>query len=324
MPIVWDRQLAGMAAVDAGGQALPAATVASIKKNKVALKGPTTTPVGGGHTSANVSMRRQLDLYASVRPVLSVPGIKTRYEHVDLVIFRENTEGLYAGLENQVAPGVMLSLKVVTEAATRRIAKAAFEYAVAHGRKRVTVVHKANIIKLGDGFFIKVVKEVSQGYPGIVYDEAIVDSLCMRMVKDPSVFDVLVMENLYGDIISDLCAGLVGGLGVVPGANYGADCALFEAVHGAAPDIAGQGLANPTALLKSSVMMLTHIGEHQAAKRVGAAVDSVLAAGGRNHRRSGWPGHHRGLHPGGYRGPLSRTTRTFGPKTKKHHRFGLS
>ena len=277
--IVWNRQQAGLAALAATGSALPEATLEAIRRSRVALKGPTTTPVGGGHTSANVGMRRALDLYASVRPVQSVPGVKTRYEGVDLVIFRENSEGLYSGLENQVAPGVIISLKVVTEAATRRIAIAAFEYAAKHGRRKVTVVHKANIIKLGDGFFLKIVTEVAQAYPNIIFEEALVDSLCMRLVKDPTQFDVLVMENLYGDIISDLCAGLVGGLGVVPGANLGPDCAVFEAVHGAAHDIAGKGLANPTALLKSAVMMLQHLHEKTAADRIAVAIDRTLAAG---------------------------------------------
>ena len=277
--IEWDRQLAGLCAVEATGKALPDATVESIRKNVVALKGPTTTPVGTGHGSANVALRRKLDLYASVRPVKTVPGVPSRYENVDLVIFRENTEGLYSGLEHEVSKGVIVSTKVVTEAATRRIARAAFEYAKDKGRKRVTVVHKANIMKLGDGFFLQITKEVSKDYPQIKYDEAIIDSLCMRMVREPSEFDVLVMENLYGDIISDLAAGLVGGLGVVPGANIGAETAIFEAVHGAAPDIAGKGLANPTALLKSSVMMLEHIGELSASERLNMAIDKVLGSG---------------------------------------------
>lgn len=277
--IEWDRQLAGISAVEKTGHALPDATVASCRKSQVTLKGPTTTPVGGGHVSANVQLRRQLDLYASVRPVKSVPGVPSRYENVDIVIFRENTEGLYAGLENEVAKGVVLSIKVVTETATRRIARAAFEYASEHGRKRVTAVHKANIMKLGDGFFLQVVREVAKDYPHIQCDDSIVDAACMRLVKDPTEFDVLVMENLYGDIISDLCAGLVGGLGVVSGANIGSEAAVFEAVHGSAPDIAGKGLANPTALLKSAVLMLAHIGELSAGERLDAAIDQVLAAG---------------------------------------------
>ena len=277
--ILWDRQPAGLAAVESAGKALPDVTIDSIRRNIVALKGPTTTPVGRGHVSANVGLRRALDLFASVRPVKTVPGIPARYEGVDLVIFRENTEGLYSGLEHEVSHGVIVSTKVVTEFATRRIAKAAFDYARDRGRRRVTAVHKANIMKLGDGFFLSVVKDVAKDYPEIKYDEAIIDSLCMRLVRDPSQFDVLVMENLYGDIVSDLCAGLVGGLGVVPGANIGEHFALFEAVHGAAPDIAGQGLANPCALLKSATMMLEHLGELSASERLGVAIDRVLGEG---------------------------------------------
>jgi isocitrate dehydrogenase (NAD+) len=277
--IHWDTQHAGLTALEASGKALPEATLESIKRTGVALKGPTTTPVGTGHVSANVGMRRSLDLYASVRPVRSVPGIKTRYENVDLIIFRENTEGLYAGLENTIAPGVVVSLKVVTERATRRIAEAAFAHARRHGRKKVTIVHKANILKLGDGLFLKVAREVAEGFGDIQVEECIVDALCMRLVRDPSAFDILLMENLYGDIVSDLCAGLVGGLGIVPGANLGAKCAIFEAVHGAAPDIAGKGLANPTALAKSAVMMLEHLGEQAAADRLDAAMNKVLVAG---------------------------------------------
>lgn len=274
--IHWDRQLAGVCAVEQGLDALPAATLASVRHNGVALKGPTTTPLGKGHTSANVLLRRELDLYASIRPVKTVPGVPSRYDNVDLVVFRENTEGLYAGLENQVSKGVVLSIKVVTEHATRRIARAAFEYAQKYGRKRVTACHKANIMKLGDGFFLQVVAEIAKEYPHIVHDQVIIDALCMRLVRDPSEFDILVMENLYGDIVSDLCSGLVGGLGVVPGANIGEHAAVFEAVHGSAPDIAGKGLANPTALLKSSVLMLEHIGEISAAERLAQAIDHVL------------------------------------------------
>ena len=276
--IDWDRQLAGICAVEATGKALPEATLASIRRNLVALKGPTTTPVGGGHQSANVGMRKQLDLYASVRPVKTVANVPCRYTDVDLVIFRENTEGLYSGLEHEVSKGVIVSTKVVTEYATRRIAKAAFDFARDRGRRQVTTAHKANIMKLGDGFFLRIVQEVARDYPEIKHDDCIIDSLCMRLVKDPSKFDVLVMENLYGDILSDLCAGLVGGLGVVPGANIGERYALFEAVHGAAPDIAGRGLANPCALMKSAVMMLEHLGEQSAAERLGNAVNTVLSS----------------------------------------------
>ena len=279
LEIRWDTQQAGVAAVEACGKALPDATLASIERTGLALKGPTTTPIGTGHVSANVGMRRALSLYASVRPVRSIAGIKTRYENVDLVIFRENTEGLYAGLEQTITPGVVISMKVVTEAATRRIAQAAFDYAQKNGRKKVTIVHKANILKLGDGLFLKICKEVGQNYPTIQAEECIVDALCMRMVSNPNQFDVLLMENLYGDIISDLCAGLVGGLGVVGGANLGSRCAIFEAVHGAAPDIAGKGIANPTALTKSAVMMLEHMGELTAAQKLNRGIDQVLAQG---------------------------------------------
>jgi isocitrate dehydrogenase (NAD+) len=277
--IRWDTQQAGVAAVEACGKALPDATLASLERTKLALKGPTTTPIGTGHVSANVGMRRALQLYASVRPVRSIKGIKTRYDNVDLVIFRENTEGLYAGLEQTITPGVVVSMKVVTEAATRRIAEAAYAFAVKNNRKKITIVHKANILKLGDGLFLKICREVGEKHPQVQTEECIVDAMCMRMVSNPCQFDVLLMENLYGDIISDLCAGLVGGLGVVGGANLGTRCAIFEAVHGAAPDIAGKGIANPTALTKSAVMMLEHMGELDAATRLNTALDQVLAAG---------------------------------------------
>lgn len=277
--IDWDRQSAGLTAFEETGNALPPETVASVKRNQLALKGPTATPIGKGHTSANVLLRRELDLFASIRPVKSLEGINTRYKNVDVVVFRENTEGLYAGLENQVSRDVILSIKVVTERATRRIAKAAFDYARKHGRKRVTAVHKANIMKLGDGFFLQCCAEMAQNYPEIEYDDAIIDACAMRLVSDPTKFDVLLMENLYGDIISDLCAGLVGGLGVVPGANIGEDVGVFEAVHGTAPDIAGKGVANPTALIKSAALMLAHMGELSASENLDDALNSVLAEG---------------------------------------------
>lgn len=277
--ITWDRQQAGVVAVEATGKALPDATLASLKRTGLALKGPTTTPIGTGHVSANVGMRRALQLFASVRPVRSIAGVKTRYENVDLVIFRENTEGLYAGLEQTITPGVVVSMKVVTLAATQKIAEAAFAFAKKHGRKKVTIVHKANILKLGDGLFLQACKDIGAKYPEVQMEECIVDALCMRMVSNPSQFDVLLMENLYGDIISDLCAGLVGGLGVVGGANLGQNCAIFEAVHGAAPDIAGKGIANPTALTKSAVMMLEHMGEKAAADKLDRALNQVLHKG---------------------------------------------
>lgn len=277
--IQWDRKDAGLAGIGSAGQSLPAPTLESIRATKCALKGPTTTPIGGGHTSANVAMRRSLDLYACVRPVHSVEGVKSPYENVDLVIFRENTEGLYGGQEVQVSPGVVVSLKVVTEKATRRIAEAAFQYARKHGRKRVTIIHKANILKLGDGSFLRTCQDVAKQYPEVFCDDSIVDATCMRLVKDPHQFDLLLMENLYGDILSDLCAGLVGGLGVVPGANLGPDAAVFEATHGAAPDIAGKGISNPTALLQSAKMMLDHLGETTAAQQLQAALFAVLKDG---------------------------------------------
>jgi len=277
--IAWTELDAGLGAFEKHGNALPDETIRRVAELGIALKGPTATPVGGGHVSANVRLRKALELYASIRPVRSLDGVKTRYDDVDLVVFRENTEGLYAGMENEVSHGVIVSIKVVTIEASRRIARAAFEYACKHGRKRITVVHKANIIKKGDGLFLKCARDVAEEYPDIEMDDAIIDACCMRIVTDPSQFDVLLMENLYGDIISDLCAGLVGGLGVVPGANIGKDAAVFEAVHGTAPDIAGQGKANPTALLKSAVLMLSHLGELSASERLGEAIDRTLSAG---------------------------------------------
>jgi isocitrate dehydrogenase (NAD+) len=278
--VAWDEQKAGISALEAGSKdALPDETVASVKKTRLALKGPTATPIGSGHISANVRLRKELDLYASVRPVKTLSGVKTRYDNVDLVVFRENTEGLYAGIENQLTPDVVVSIKMVTRDASVRIARAAFKYAEKNGRKKVTAVHKANILKKGDGLFLSCAREIAKGFPDIELEEAIIDACCMRLVSDPTKFDVLLMENLYGDIISDLCAGLVGGLGVVPGANIGDTAAVFEAVHGTAPDIAGQGKANPTALLKSAVMMLEHLGELTASERLGAAVDKVIGEG---------------------------------------------
>lgn len=274
--IEWDVHHSGLQALEDFGDALPDATVASVRANGVALKGPTTTPVGKGHVSANVRLRRALDLYASIRPAKSMPGVVSRYENLDLVVVRENTEGLYSGQEVQITEGVVVSIKVVTEAASRRIATSAFEYARKNGRKRVTAVHKANIMKLGDGFFLECVADIAKGYPEIQYDTAIIDALCMQLVRNPNVFDVMLMENLYGDIISDLCAGLVGGLGVVPGANIGTDVAVFEAVHGSAPDIAGKGVANPLGLIKSAVLMLEHIGELSAAERLYGAIERTM------------------------------------------------
>ena len=277
--IDWEPHDAGVLALERHGSTLPLALLESIRTNTVALKGPVTTPIGEGFTSVNVGLRKALQLYANVRPVWTIAGIPSRYEGVDLVIVRENTEDLYSGLEHEVIPGVVESLKVITEAASRRIAEFAFAYARRHGRSRVTAVHKANIMKLGDGLFLRSVRAVARDHTDIDYDERIVDAACMHLVLNPAQFDLLVMPNLYGDIVSDLCAGLVGGLGVVPGANLGVDMAVFEAVHGSAPDIAGKNMANPTALLLSALMMLRHLKEEAAADRVMAALERVLAIG---------------------------------------------
>jgi isocitrate dehydrogenase (NAD+) len=243
----------------------------------VALKGPITTPIGKGFRSVNVQLRKRLNLYAAVRPVRSMPGVKTRYEDVELVVIRENTEGLYSGIENEITTGVVQSLKIATRPACERIARFAFQYARERGRQRVTVFHKANIMKLTDGLFLECARKIhEEEATDIRYDEFIVDNGCMRLVRDPGEFDILLLENLYGDMISDLCAGLVGGLGVVPGANIGDDCAVFEAVHGSAPDLAGKNLANPLALIMSGVMMLNHLGERDAATRIKTAYDRVL------------------------------------------------
>jgi isocitrate dehydrogenase (NAD+) len=277
--ISWDRHEAGLIAAERTGQTLPDALIASIRRNRVALKGPVTTPVGQGFTSVNVGLRKTLDLYANLRPVSNLPGVSSRFANVDLIIVRENTEDLYAGLEHVVVPGVVESLKIITEKASTRIAQFAFDHARRKGRKKVTAVHKANIMKLGDGLFLDSVRAVAAGFADIALDERIVDAACMHLVMRPEQFDVLVLPNLYGDIVSDLCAGLVGGLGVVPGANIGATVAVFEAVHGTAPDIAGRDVANPTALLLSAVLMLEHIGEQEAAERTRAALHTVLRDG---------------------------------------------
>ena len=277
--ISWDPQLAGGAAFERTGQALPAELLASVRRNKIALKGPVGTPIGEGFTSVNVGLRKALDLYANLRPVGNLPGVPARCEGVDLVIVRENTEDLYAGLEHEVVPGVVESLKIITERASTRIAEFAFAHAQRHGRKKVTAIHKANIMKLGDGLFLESVRAVARRFPNLTYDEKIVDAACMHLVMNPGQFDVLVMPNLYGDIVSDLCAGLVGGLGVVGAANLGTEMGVFEAVHGSAPDIAGQNVANPTALLLSAVLMLVHINERAAADAVMTALRHVLAAG---------------------------------------------
>ena len=278
--IEWERHPAGIEAFERTGHALPIALVDSIRRNKVALKGPVTTPVAGGFTSVNVGLRKALDLYANLRPVWNLPGVATPFSGVDLVIVRENTEDLYAGLEHEVVPGVVESLKIITEKASTRIAEFAFDHARRHGRSHVTAIHKANIMKLGDGLFLECARRVAERHRDIKYDERIVDAACMQLVMNPAQFDVLLLPNLYGDIVSDLCAGLVGGLGVVGAANLGADAAMFEAVHGSAPDIAGKNIANPTALLLSAVLMLRHIDENGAADRIMQALGGVLAKGG--------------------------------------------
>ncbi len=283
----WENEVAGALALGTEGVALPERVLASVRRNKLALKGPTGTPVGGGHRSVNVDLRKRLDLYANLRPVKTLPGVKSRYDNVDLIVVRENTEDLYSGLEHVVVPGVVESIKIITEKASTRIARFAFEYARSHGRKRISSVHKANIMKLSDGLFLDCCRAVAEGYPEISYDEIIVDNACMQLVLDPTRFDLLLLENLYGDIVSDLCAGFIGGLGMAPGANIGEDCAIFEAVHGSAPDIAGKGVANPMAVILSAALMLDHLGEQAAGDRVRAAVHAVLSEGAKLTRDLG-------------------------------------
>ncbi|MCC7460653.1 MAG: isocitrate/isopropylmalate dehydrogenase family protein [Proteobacteria bacterium] len=282
--IDWVEVEAGAACAEKTGELIPQKTLDTIDQTKLCLKGPITTPVGKGFKSLNVTLRQKYQLYASVRPIKSIPGIKTRFENVNLVVVRENTEGLYAGIENEISPGVMVSMKVATEKACLRIAQYAFDYVISHGRKKVTAFHKANIMKLTDGLFVNSARRISEKYTGkIEFNDLIIDNACMQMVKDPTQFDVLVMENLYGDVVSDLCAGLVGGLGVVPGANIGQHHAIFEAVHGSAPDIAGKGLANPLALIMSGVMMLRHINQHAAADKIEKAYNAVIGEGNPEH-----------------------------------------
>ncbi len=275
----WQVREAGSQAMERYGTPLPDETLDAIRESKVALKGPVTTPIGAGFRSVNVAIRKSLDLFANYRPARLLPGVPSRYRDVDLIVVRENTEGLYSGLEHTVVPGVVESLRVVTRQASERIVRYAFEMASAEGRKKVTVVHKANILKLSDGLFLDVFRRIGSDYPQIEQEEAIVDATAMRLVQDPLQFDVLVMENLFGDVISDLTAGLIGGLGVAPAANIGEQYAVFEAVHGSAPDIAGQGVANPTALILSSGLMLQYLGEHEAAERIQNAVQAVLKRG---------------------------------------------
>jgi isocitrate dehydrogenase (NAD+) len=275
-PIEWERHDAGEEALRLHGDPLPLPVIEAVKRIGVCLKGPVTTPVGRGFKSVNVRLRQALDLYANLRPVKTLAGVKGRFDPVDIVVVRENTEDLYSGLEHVVVPGVVESIKVITERASTRIARFAFEHARANGRKKVTAVHKANIMKLSDGLFLDCFRKVSEEYPDIAADDVIVDAACMKLVMAPSRFDTLLLPNLYGDIISDLAAGLVGGLGVTPGANLGTAGAVFESVHGSAPDIAGQGIANPTALLLSGVMMLKHLSMGEAARRVEEALSRAL------------------------------------------------
>lgn len=277
--IEWDRREAGIKAIEKSGTSVPDDVLESIRENKVALKGPLMTLVGKGFKSANVTLRQKLDLYVNLRPVKSIGGVPSRFDKVDLVIFRENTEDLYTGVETTVEPGIAQAIKVVTERASKRIARYAFEYARKHGRKKVTLVHKANIMKISDGLFLRSFEAVAEEYPDIVAEDKIVDALCMHLVMDPTKFDLLLLGNLFGDIVSDLAAGLVGGLGVVPGANIGDEYAVFEAVHGTAPDIAGKNLANPTALIFSSLLMLRYLGEEAAAEKIWKAMVLTLAIG---------------------------------------------
>ena len=278
--IEWESFIAGAEALSRYGDPLPETVLESIKRNKVALKGPLTTPVGKGFASVNVRLRKTLDLYANLRPVRTLPGIKTPFGELDLVVVRENTEDLYSGLEHMVVPGVAQSLKIITEKASTRIARFAFEHARKEGRKKVTAIHKANIMKVSDGLFLDCFRNVATEYPEIEADDKIVDNACMQLVMKPQQFDILLTENLYGDIVSDLAAGLVGGLGVVPGANIGELGAVFEAVHGSAPDIAGKNMANPTALLQSGILMLRYLGERDAAEKIEKALHLTLSPKG--------------------------------------------
>jgi isocitrate dehydrogenase (NAD+) len=275
----WHRHEAGADAFQKTGEYIPKVLYDSIEENRVALKGPVTTPVGEGFSSINVTLRQKFELFANFRPVKNLPGLKTRYPDLDLIIVRENMEDLYAGLEHVVVPGVVQALKIITEKGSTRIAQFAFDYAHKHGRKKVHAIHKANIMKLSDGLFLRCCRTVAESFPKIAYHEHIVDNTCMQLVMNPYQYDILLTENLYGDILSDLCSAFVGGLGLVPGANLGTDCAIFEAVHGSAPDIAGKDLANPTALLQSAVLMLHHINEGKTAERVQTGLEQVYREG---------------------------------------------
>ncbi len=275
----WESFAAGAEAYEKYKEYIPRELHESIERTRVGLKGPVTTPIGGGFSSINVELRKRFELYANVRPIRNLPGVPTRYPGVDLVIVRENTEGLYSGIEHEVVPGVVESLKIITEKACTRISKFAFNYARQMGRKKIHSIHKANIMKMSDGLFIRCSRTISKDYPEIIYGEHIVDNTCMQLVMNPYQYDMLLLENLYGDIVSDLCAAFVGGLGLVPGANIGEYASIFEAVHGSAPDIAGKNIANPTAVVRSGILMLRHLGEQEAANRVKAAVHAVYREG---------------------------------------------
>jgi isocitrate dehydrogenase (NAD+) len=273
----WERFSAGAEAFDKSGEYIPKELYESIAKTRLALKGPVSTPIAGGFKSINVTLRKHFELFANFRPIKNLPGLETHYPGVDLIIVRENTEGENVGLEHEVVPGVVTSLKVITEKASTRISQFAFEYARKHKRKKIHAIHKANIMKMSDGLFLRCARNIAKDYPEITYGEHIIDNTCMQLVMNPYQYDTLLMENLYGDIVSDLCAAFVGGLGLVPGANLGKECAIFEAVHGSAPDIAGKNIANPTALLQSAVLMLHHIDETDAANRLHTAIETVYS-----------------------------------------------
>lgn len=277
--VAWDSHLAGAEALKKHGTTIPKPLMDSFERNRVALKGPVTTPVGEGFASVNVELRKTFDLYANLRPIKNLPGVRARYQGIDLIVVRENTEGLYSGIEHEVVPGVVESLKIITERASTKIARFAFDYAKGNGRKKVTAVHKANIMKLSDGLFLDCARKMAPHYKTIGFNDVIVDNACLQLVLDPWKFDVLLLENLYGDIVSDLAAGLVGGLGVVPGANLGDRHALFETVHGSAPDISGKKIANPTAMILAAIMLLRHISETVAASRIASALEKVLMQG---------------------------------------------
>jgi len=273
----WETFAAGAEAFEKYKEYIPKELTESIERTRVGLKGPVTTPIGGGFSSINVELRKRFELFANFRPITNLPHIPTRYAGVDLIIVRENTEGLYSGIEHEVVPGVVESLKIITEKASTRVSRFAFEYARKHKRKKIHCIHKANIMKMSDGLFLRCSRTVAKEYPEITYGEHIVDNTCMQLVMNPYQYDMLLLENLYGDIVSDLAAGLVGGLGMVPGANFGHECAIFEAVHGSAPDIAGKNIANPTAVLRSALLMLTHLGEDEAERKVSTALNHVYS-----------------------------------------------